>query len=645
MTRSRPTRSPITPAPRPTPPAVWALGVLALALVVLPVVSLGIRVPWSQLGQILSMSETRELLRVTVLSAVLATIVSLALGTPLALWLQRLRRGAYLARLLVLLPLALPPVVAGLALSAFLGRRGLASPLLDVLGWQFAFAFPGVVAAHVFIALPFVVLTLDAALRQLDPEVADSAAAVGIPPARTLRNIIVPAIAPSVITAAGLAFARSLGEFGTTLTFAGSMPGSTRTMPLGIYLAREVDQSHAYGLSAILIFLAVLALAATALPSLWPRRTAESKARITTPIDVDALRLLTRPDDGGLEVRIDDVAFPANATTALIGPNGAGKTTLAGRIAGRLTGASVRVGARVVDAPGARPVPAHARGVVLLTQTPGLPPTATVSTAITMVTGDAQRTSALLQAAGLAALAEVRVPALSGGQAAQVALVRALATRPRVLILDEPLASLDVDAAAQWREVLRAAAHDRTTVLITHDALDLYSLADHVAVMHGGHVVAVDRAADAFSAPASAFVARLCGVNLLPGVVSGGALRTAFGVVEGLVRDRDESSPTIRATFPPSALELVPDQSQAPSPAGHTVVLQARVRTVELLPSGDASVELAPRELDSPDDAALADYAVSLPVDRAEAVSTSLRPGAHVTCVLDATQVRWSPAH
>ena len=232
-------------------PIVIALAWLTLALILAPVLALGLRVPWGDLGAIATSAETRQLLEVTLASAVIATLVALGLGLPLALWMQRLRRGAFLARGLVLLPLALPPVVAGLALSAFIGRRGVAAPLLDLLDWQFAFAFPGVVAAHVFVALPFVVITLDAALRQLDPEITYSAAGVGLSPSTITRKIILPAIAPSLVSAAGLAFARSLGEFGATLTFAGSLPGETRTLPVGIYVERQSDLDRAYVLAAV----------------------------------------------------------------------------------------------------------------------------------------------------------------------------------------------------------------------------------------------------------------------------------------------------------------------------------------------------------------------------------------------------------
>lgn len=492
------------------PPAVAALAAVALFLLAAPIIALGARVPWGELGSIAQTPQTRELLRVTLASSLIATAISLALGTPLALWMRHARFGAQLARLLVLLPLAMPPVVAGMALSAFIGRRGLAAPLLDALGWQFAFAFPGVVAAHVFITLPFVVITLDAALRQLDREVTDSAASVGIPPGVVTRRVVIPAIAPALATAAGLAFARSLGEFGTTLTFAGSMPGVTRTMPLGIYLEREIDQRAAYGLSAILVGIAVAALAVSLMPAIAARRRRpRTKPRAAGPVDAAELRHLTRPAAPAEPIRIGDTVFPAHATTALIGPNGAGKSTLLGRVAGRLRAdAPVALGDRVLDAPGARPVPPHRRGVVLLTQNPGLPPTTTALGAVSMVCGK-PRAAELLRAAGLSQLAGVPVTALSGGQAAQVALVRALAARPGALLLDEPLAPLDTTSAHQWRALLAAAAKDRTTVMITHNREDVAAMCAHTAVMERGEVVALRPTAAEAADPSTAFSAHL----------------------------------------------------------------------------------------------------------------------------------------
>lgn len=512
---------------------VGAISLVALAVIVSPILALGTRVPWSELGTILSSPETQELLRVTLASALISSAICIAIGTPLALWMQDLHRGATLTRALVLLPLALPPVVAGLALSSLIGRRGIASPLLDALGFQFGFAFPGVVAAHVYAALPFVVITLDAALRQLDREITDSAFAVGIKRGTILRRIVLPAIAPSIATAAGLAFARSLGEFGTTLTFAGSLPGVTRTMPLGIYLAREIDQAHAYGLAAILIGLAVASIVISALPLLCNRRSRDPKPRATGVIDAARLCELTRPAEAG-----ELAFFPRGATTALIGPNGSGKTTL-------LRGFAERDRSQ--------------RGVILLTQKPGLPPTSTPRKAISMVTKSADQAAALLTAAGLDELADVPVPELSGGQAAQVALVRALASRPGILLLDEPLSALDTPTAVAWRGLLSAAAGERTTVLVTHSAGELEQLADYVAVMDSGTVVSVRPATEERELPSTQFSAQLQGLNRIIGAVADEAepgemvaLITEAGSIHGTAAKAIEAGAAAVAIYDPA---------------------------------------------------------------------------------------------
>ncbi|MDK8244140.1 MULTISPECIES: ATP-binding cassette domain-containing protein [unclassified Corynebacterium] len=639
-------QSTLRQAPRQTPMLVWGLALLALAAIVLPILALGARVPWDQLGEILASASTQQLLRVTLRSAVLACVITLLLGTPLALWMQHLRRGAGLARVLVLLPLAMPPVVGGLALSAFLGRRGLAAPLLDALHIQFAFAFPGVVAAHVFIALPFVVITLDAALRQLDPEITYSAAGVGLSPSTITRKIILPAIAPSLVSAGGLAFARSLGEFGTTLTFAGSMPGTTRTMPLGIYIAREVDQDVAYGLSAILIALAVLTLAASTLPTVFLSRTRSREvARATHEVDTERLRLLTSPEDGGVPVVIGETTFPANATTALIGLNGSGKTTLVGRIAGRLGGLRTLIGDRVVDAgtSSSKLVPAHKRGVVLLTQNPGLPPTSTPLKAVAMVTGSKQRALELLTSAGLRDLVDVPVRALSGGQASQVSLVRALAPRPRVLILDEPLAAIDVNSAHHWRQVLRATAHDRTTIVITHNPLDVANLAEYVAVMDRGNVISLRPTAEELKVPATQFSARLAGVNWLPASVnwipahmvgaahqgSVACVATTVGELTGVASEQCEQHEHAVVVFAPQDVSLHVPAGAAP---GDYNSLEATVATVDVSTSGGLTVELD-----------VHGAVVALPVQRQEALDAGIEPGASVTCYVKTDDIAIYP--
>lgn len=486
------------------PRAPWlviAAGVLAAIYILAPVLALGIRVPWEQLSDTLNSPTTHDLLRVSLSAAALSTVLSTILGTCLALWLQQLRRVSHLVRLVVYLPLAMPPVVGGLALTALLGRRGLLGPVLEQAGLQVSFAFPGVVAAHLFVTLPFVVVAVDSALRQLDPEVVASARGIGLSPSTILRRITLPAISPAVLTGGALAFARSLGEFGTTITFAGSLPGSTRTMPSGIYLEREVSADNAYALSAVLIGIAILTLTAAGMPLLLGRRR-EQAVRAVQPMDPDALRTMASPQDSprDLLVTVDNTTttFRGGRVTAVVGPNGAGKTTLMRFISGRLQGAQT-----------------NAERVVMLSQTPGLPPTATVAQALTMVTKDPYKTEELLNAAGLQDL--VHVSELSGGQAAQVALLRALAARPEVLVADEPFAAMDVESAARWRHLLRLSAADRTTVIVTHSRVDLDTLADDILVMEAGDIIAHGTADRLLERPPTPFMAELAGVNVLRG--------------------------------------------------------------------------------------------------------------------------------
>lgn len=626
-------------APRPlqlrTPVIVAILGVIALAIIAFPLFALLTRVPWSSLGPILVEPESQELLRLTLLAAVLSSVITTGLGVPFALWMQSLRRGAQIARLLVLLPLAMPPVVSGLALSAAIGNRGLLSPVLDALGLQFAFQFAGVVAAHVFVSLPFVVVTVDSALRQIDGEVTASAAGIGMSPWKVLRHITLPTIAPAIATGTGLAFARSLGEFGTTITFAGSMPGVTRTMSLAIYLAREVDRDVAYALSAVLILLAIIILALASLPSLL-RREPTPAARDIADMDTEALRALTAPAaTADVEVSWSGVntRFPARQISAIVGANGAGKSTLMGLIAGRLTGAAVRVGERRVDK-----LAAHQRGIVLLTQKPGLPRVTTVAGAVTMATADAARTRQLLAAAGLAALHDVPIPALSGGQSAQVALIRALATRPSVLILDEPLAAVDVSSGARWRRLLRATATDRTTLLVTHDPLDVAGLSDHITVLEGGRVSVSGPTEDVLRVPPNDFVADLAGTNRLTGTI------TEITGARVVVTSKDlaiigtlyqgESA----AVGDPAVVTIAPEATILRLPSAVAPTESARNVWPGTITSVQATDAVSTRVT-----VAVGDGLISVPITAGAAVELGLEPGMKVECVTKALSVDVHP--
>ncbi|MCT1564294.1 ATP-binding cassette domain-containing protein [Corynebacterium glucuronolyticum] len=450
-------------------PLAW----VGLIILIGPIVALAIRVPWLRFPEIVVRPETLEMVSITLSSAAWSTVITTLLGVPIALLL----RGKKLVRIFVLLPLAMPPVVGGLALTALIGRRGITAPILDALGLQFAFAYPGVVASHIFVSLPFVVVAVDGALRTMDREIERSALGLGMSRSTVLNKITLPAIAAPLATGAGLAFARSLGEFGTTITFAGSMPGKTRTLPLGIYLEREIDPDAALAMAALLIGIALVVLVLATLPSLL-QKSYKPTVRTIGDIDVERVRALSTPAE----------TTHAGEFIVIIGPNGAGKTTYM----------------RTLDG-------------VLLTQNPGLPRTCTVKKALEMVTKDAD---AWISAAGLADLSDVPVPALSGGQAAHVALVRALATRPARLLLDEPLAAIDVARASAWRTVLHAVSKDRQTMLVTHNPTDIYALATSVIVIEGGKVAAQAPVEEILRVPPTQFVADLTGLNRITGTIN-----------------------------------------------------------------------------------------------------------------------------
>jgi molybdate transport system permease protein len=248
---------------RPRPPwPVVALAAVAAVFMVLPVVALLQRAPWSNLGELLGTEVVRDALRLSLVTASLATVVALVFGVPLAWVLARgTAPGLSLLRALVTLPMVMPPVVGGAALLFALGRRGLVGQLLDDhLGIVLPFSTAGVVVAETFVALPFLVLTVEAALRSADPRYEDAAATLGAGPWRTFSRVTLPSIGPSVLAGAVLCWARALGEFGATLTFAGNLQGRTQTMPLAVYLALEHDREAAIALSLLQISVAVVVI-------------------------------------------------------------------------------------------------------------------------------------------------------------------------------------------------------------------------------------------------------------------------------------------------------------------------------------------------------------------------------------------------
>lgn len=259
----------------PLPLGVTLLGAVAATSIVLPLLAIVLHVPREGAAALLLSPAALQALRLSLLTAACAAGVCLLLGLPLALLLTRTRfPGRGVLRALVLVPLVLPPVVSGIALLMTAGRRGLLGPLLEQADLRLVFTTAGVVVAQVFVSLPFTVLTLESALVAAGTDPEQVAASLGARPLTVLARISVPRLAPAIVTGTVLAFARSLGEFGATLTFAGSMPGITRTLPLEIYLARESDPASAAVLSLLLVVVAVVVVLLA-----YARRSAPGRAR------------------------------------------------------------------------------------------------------------------------------------------------------------------------------------------------------------------------------------------------------------------------------------------------------------------------------------------------------------------------------
>ena len=242
--------------------ALIAPGLVAVAFLVLPLIGLVIRAPWGRMGAVLGGSDAVQALQLSLWTATVSTGVALAIGVPLAWLLARtVFPGQRLLRALVTLPLVLPPVVGGVALLLVFGRAGFIGRLLNSwFGLTIPFTPVAVVMAETFVAMPFLIVTVEGALRSADLGYEEAAATLGATKMTVFRRITVPMIAPSLGAGAVLCWARALGEFGATITFAGSFPGQTETMPIAVYYALENDPDAAIALSLILLLVSVVVL-------------------------------------------------------------------------------------------------------------------------------------------------------------------------------------------------------------------------------------------------------------------------------------------------------------------------------------------------------------------------------------------------
>ncbi|MEJ5998231.1 ATP-binding cassette domain-containing protein [Corynebacterium sp. H130] len=470
---------------------VYAPAIIALAILGIPLLALLSDVPWPEIPRLLGSTEGAAALWLSVKTSLVATLIIVVIGIPLAIALSRAGRFAPALRVLVVVPMTMPPVVGGLALLSAFGRRSWIGSTFPAIGEFFAFSTASVILAQIFVGLPFLVLSTESALKSLDVRYVEAARGLGAGRNRTLFQVILPLIAPSVLSGTALAMARALGEFGATLTFAGSMPGITRTMPLAIYLEREAQPELALALAAILLGLATFLVALSGVTP-WLLAKARSGRRQALPDIIELPPAVAPPQT----VTVDDRTLKFSGWTTVIGPNGAGKTTLLRRLRPRL------------------------RDAIILTQYPALFPNMTVLENVRFACRDRVRAWSELAAVGATDLAHRYPSEISGGQAARVSLARALAASPQILLLDEPLAAVDASSASMLRDVLRTRLSDIPVLMVTHDPVDVALLADQLLVVEDGQITQSGVPARILAAPSSSFVAEFAGLCALSGVVT-----------------------------------------------------------------------------------------------------------------------------
>ena len=671
----------------PLPVLVTALAVLGGCAIVLPLVGMGTRVSWGQLPQLLATPSAQAALWLSIRTCLSSTVVCVVLGVPLALLLARSWPGVRIARILAVLPMTMPPVVAGIALLSTLGNRGLLGAHLKEWGVPIAFSTTAVVIAQVFVSMPFLVVTLEAALRSRDKRAEVTARSLGAGPWRVLAQVTLPLATPALARGTALALGRSLGEFGATIAFAGSKEGVTRTMPLAIYLEREKDTATSLALAAVLIGLSFVIVGATNID--WGRTASHLLPRsgLQEHQDHDAAaseprgaqvstqggdeRISESPRDGGrgqdLQVAFElperdvvvDLEVEAGRTTALIGPNGSGKSTVCSVVAGLLDAENGQVvlGGRVLDGPGGF-VRSGRRQVALLSQEPGVFAHMSVLGNVVFAlrcqgvsrAEATRRARAELAAVGADHLASRPGGALSGGQAARVALARALATGPRLLVLDEPMAALDVTARQEMRRLVarRCAEEGLTLLLVTHDVLDLTALAEDVVVLDRGRVVEQGPTARILSAPRSDFVAHLTGTAVLTGVVDGDAEAPGLRLPSGqVIHGRPREDSTDGHVGEPGHRDDH-DEVLHPGAPGIALVPPDAVALYRLAPHGSPRNVLTGRVTGLERSGAL--VSVRLELEEGQRLSAAVTAGAvaelgitegrEVCCVIKAVQVR-----
>ena len=492
----------------------------AVLFLLVPFIALLVRIDWVQFPHLFTQALSSQALALSLRTCLASTLACIIVGLPLALVCARARDTWWsrVLRSMVTLPMVLPPVVAGLALLITWGRRGLIGAYLQIFGINIAFTTVAVIMAQTFVSLPFFVSSLEGALRTRGFNEERVASGLGASPSRTLWSVTLPLMIPALVSSTALAFSRALGEFGATITFAGSLAGVTRTLPLEIYLQREESTDMALMLSVILVFVAlVLVGGASAFSQWWYSRLLSgtsideekvpAASRVTTEPSHglgnekgDAQGQLSRVPVPGVRIagtlaerHIDvDLTCRPGVVTALMGHNGAGKSTLLSVLSGALDAPQMTCTWQWSDGASGR-LPK----IATLEQKPVLFPHMSLLANVAfplrcagISPAEAEvRAREALESVGLAGLEQRRPAQVSGGQAQRTALARALVVAPEVLLLDEPMAALDVEAALGLRELIAQRFLGRTVIMVTHQIEDAAALDAHIIVLKGGRLL------------------------------------------------------------------------------------------------------------------------------------------------------------
>ncbi|MBM7824543.1 molybdate transport system permease protein [Arcanobacterium pluranimalium] len=657
----------------------WLLApaLVAVVFLSLPLFAIAVRIPWSNFFTVLNSAAAHDAIILSLATCGASTLASVCFGFPLALIFGRIgERGKFpwwlaALRALVTVPLVMPPVVAGIALLMAFGRNGLLGGSLSAFGVSIPYTTCAVVLAQTFVSMPFLIVTVETAVKTLGSTYERSAHHLGASRWRQFSRITLPLLLPSLLAGAALSAARSLGEFGATITFAGSMQGITRTLPLEVYLQREVNTDTALALSMVLISIALLlTLATNALESYSSRRFRKSAGGVARVLDDDAAAptARTEPTEPAAsteyaappqrqasgdapsahqrnaehqvvpaqpwKIRVDvpgwniDIELASNTrkVLALIGSNGAGKSTTARFLANDLP--AEKLGSKAYSQ-----VPSK---IAFLQQKPALFPHMSVLSNVAFGPRcqgvPREQAEALaraeLVAVGMENFADFAPHELSGGQAQRVALARALAVRPDFLVLDEPFAGIDFQA----QSILRKVIHQRTrqglgAVLITHELLDVVSLADDIAVLEDGRLRACGNIDAIINNPPNDFVASFLGVNMLVGEYSDDAVHvTSQLAVHASRHDETVTQGCLAAAiFDPAAVALhAHETGGSPRNSWNGVVSQIQMQHTTAL----VSVLLN------------GTHTIKSLVTASAIVELDLHEGKRVTAEVKATQVR-----